>query len=152
MIVRESFRRDAARLVIWYPVRWFIRFMPVRTAFAFFRCLGDLQRWLGKKSLHGLKKNIHRALPDHPQPSAVLKRYLRNHYVDRLHIFTYPRLRNPGVLETICRIAGLENLHQALAAGRGAIIVLGHYGPIQLPLFHLGLSGYSIVQVGLPTD
>lgn len=152
MIVRESPKRDLARLIIWYPVRWIIRLLPVQRAFAFFRLLGDLHfRW-GKRSIIGLIRNLERSALDQPDTTSIARTYLRNHYVDRLHIFTYPKLRNAAALASVCRLTGLEHLQNARRHGKGAIIVLGHYGPIQLPLFHLGQSGMSVIQVGLPSD
>ncbi|MGB3976913.1 MAG: lysophospholipid acyltransferase family protein [bacterium] len=154
MIVRESFSRDVARLVIWYPVRLIIKFLPVTFSFSLFRLLGRLHFYLGTRSTENLRKNIllgHPAI-DRKTTNAILKSYLENHYIDRLHIFTYPRLKSKKEMNKICSIEGLDLLASALNERKGVIIVLGHYGPIQLPLFQLGSLGYPIIQVGLPTD
>jgi len=45
-----------------------------------------------------------------------------------------------------------EHLNQVLLNGKGCILVHGHFGPAQLPLFALGLKGYNINQLGLPSD
>ncbi len=152
MIVRESLARDLARLIIWYPVRLLIGLLPVRTSFALFRIFGFLNFRIMKNK--ALRTNIQRGLPNisAAELDNVVKTYLQNHYIDRLHIFTYPKLRISRNLQKICSIEGTEHLDAALQNGKGAIVVLGHYGPIQLPLFHLGKAGYPIVQVGLPTD
>ncbi|MCD4654634.1 lysophospholipid acyltransferase family protein [bacterium] len=152
MIVHESLKRDIARLVIWYPVRWLIMLMPVKISFAFFRFLGRTHYFLGQRSLDGLRQNIKRTLKQEHLVESALKTYLENHYLDRLHIFTYPRLHKNKELNTVCRIEGLQNLESVLKKKSGAIITLGHAGPIQLPLFHLGYSGYPVIQIGLPTD
>ncbi len=154
MIVHESIRRDFARLIVWYPVRLIIKFLPIKLSFSLFRFLGKLHVYLGVSSNENLRRNIRLAYP-HIDPKgldAILKTYLENHYVDRLHIFTYPRLKVKAEMNKICTIEGIDNLISVLDEKKGAIILLGHYGPIQLPLFQLGALGYSIIQVGLPTD
>jgi len=151
MIVRESLKRDIARLIIWYPVRLLILILPVKISFAFFRLLGRSHYYFKRNALNDLRTNIRRGLHDESLIEQTIKTYLENHYIDRLHIFTYPRLRRTENLSKVCKITGLNHLESALKNGAGAIIVLGHAGPIQLPLFHLGQSGYSVIQIGLPT-
>ncbi|MBN1879859.1 lysophospholipid acyltransferase family protein [bacterium] len=151
MIVRESLLRDTARLVVWYPVRWFIRLMPISISFRFFRFLATLHKRISPGTLQTLRNNIQRGLPEIVDIEPVLQTYLENHYIDRLHIFTYPRLKNPAALSSLCSLEGCEHLDAVLSRNKGVIIVLGHYGPIQIPLFHLGQAGYDIIQVGLPT-
>lgn len=152
MIVRESLIRDTARLIVWYPVRWLVGMLPVEFAFRFFRVLARIHHLLTLWRFQSIRNNIRRAFPETGDIDSILKIYLENHYIDRLHIFTYPKLRDPAGLARICSFEGSGNLDQALRDGCGAIIVLGHFGPIQLPLFLLGQAGYSIIQVGLPTD
>lgn len=153
MIVRESIIRDFARIIIWYPVRLIIGCLPVTVSFALFRLLGRMHFRMNFRTVQTLRNNIFRGNPHlHDQAAAaIIKTYLENHYIDRLHIFTYPRLRQSSELDKICSIEAVERIDSVLKKGKGAIIVLGHYGPIQLPLFQLGTSGYRIIQVGLPT-
>ncbi|MBN1355495.1 lysophospholipid acyltransferase family protein [bacterium] len=153
MIVKESPVRDLARLVVWYPIRWSIRLLPVQTAFRLFSMLGDLHLWFSRSRLDQLEENFRRGLPSiRPEAMAgILRTYLRNHYLDRLHIFTYPRLRRKTELDGVLVLAGSEHLDRILALGKGAIIALGHFGPIQLPLFAMGMNRYRITQLGLPT-
>jgi phosphatidylinositol dimannoside acyltransferase len=153
MIVRESIIRDFARLVIWYPVRLIIGCLPVTVSFALFRLLGGLHVRICAGSVKKLGNNIHRGHPHitDQTAAAIIRTYLENHYIDRLHIFTYPRLRHSSEMGKICSVEAAERIDSVLKKGKGAIIVLGHYGPIQLPLFQLGASGYRIIQVGLPT-
>jgi phosphatidylinositol dimannoside acyltransferase len=154
MIVHESFKRDLARLIVWYPVRWGMRFLPIRTAFWVMNRFGDLHWLLTKKKGRHFEENLRRAFPSltGTQVGEIHRTYLQNHYLDRLHIFTYPKLRHPGVMQKISELKGFERLEQTLQQNKGAIIVLGHYGPIQLPLFNLGTKGYRLLQIGLPTD
>jgi phosphatidylinositol dimannoside acyltransferase len=152
MIVRESLSRDIARLIVWYPVRLLIGILPIRLSFDLFRFFGNMHFYAARNA--SLRSNIRRGLPaaDNRTLDNIVRIYLQNHYIDRLHIFTYPKLRQSRQSDKICGIEGTEHLDAALKKRKGAIIVLGHYGPIQLPLFQLGQAGYPLIQVGLPTD
>ncbi len=143
-----------ARLWIWYPVRYLIGLIPVTASIRLFNLMGDLHLLLFRSRLKRLSENIRRGLPQLKPVSmkGILRTYLRNHYLDRLHIFMYPGLKSPETLKNLADLEGIEHLESALERGKGAIVVLGHYGPIQLPLFALGQAGYEIVQIGLPTD
>ncbi len=154
MLTNESIRRDIARLVIWYPIRWLIHMLPVWLSIRFFYFIGDLHRVLASRSTEYLKSNFRRAFPD-ATPSELDRMhrvYLQNHYLDRLHIFTYPNLLKGRALQQIAEMEGTPILDRVLNEGKGAIIVLGHYGPIQLPLATLGYLHYPMMQIGLPTD
>ncbi|MBN1552305.1 lysophospholipid acyltransferase family protein [bacterium] len=155
MLTRESLKRDIARLFIWYPVRWFFRILPVKTSIKLLYLMGEMHFKLFKNTLRHIEKNIKMGLPDIREEGlqSVLRSYLRNHYFDRLHIFLYPRfIRNIKHVDSLIEFSGLNHLDHALSAGKGVILTLGHYGPIQLPLFGLGSKGYSIIQIGLPVD
>jgi lauroyl/myristoyl acyltransferase len=80
------------------------------------------------------------------------RRYFENHYIDRLHIFLYPRLRERGLAESLIRFENLEVLDRVRAAGRGVLIVQPHFGPVQLTLLGLAHKGYDPVQIGYLSD
>ena len=80
-----------------------------------------------------------------------MREYFRNHYIDRLLIFIFPKI-DVAAVERLVEISGLEHLDRALARGRGAILVHGHFGPVHLPLVALARRGYRMKQIGLPSD
>jgi KDO2-lipid IV(A) lauroyltransferase len=86
---------------------------------------------------HGMKMNLR---------TCALK-YYQTHYIDRLWIFFLPKLNreNFGIFH---RIDGIHHVDDALKNGRGCILVHGHFGPTQMPLFELGLRGYHVTQIG----
>lgn len=73
--------------------------------------------------------------------------YFETHYISQLLIFSFPGL-NRDSIKRVHRFSGLENLEKALAKGNGCILIHPHFGPVHLPLFHLGLLGYNIWQLG----
>jgi len=81
----------------------------------------------------------------------IVKEYFSNHYVDHLLILIFPRF---GIKEVdrFIEIKGLGNVDDALEAGKGVILVHGHFGPAHLPLVALARLGYRMKQIGLPSD
>lgn len=155
MIPRESRIRDILRLIVWYPFRWLTLILPVSVNLFFFRTLGRIHFCLGKKRVQELLENM-KALPENLYDASARRtealHYLENHYLDRLHIFLYPRLRNsPTRTRRLIRIQGKQNLHTALQTGKGAILIHGHFGVIQLPLFALHHASFHPMQIGLPS-
>lgn len=147
----EGMLRDVARLIVWFPFRWIIQALPVSAGFFTFKVLGNIHYFLSPKKKEYLLKNLELAFSLHNFGKNTVRRYLENHYIDRLHIFLYPKLKKTNI-DKFIRFKGLEHLDQALLAGKGCILVHGHFGPAQLPLFALGLKGYNIHQLGLPSD
>lgn len=151
MEVRESIPRDIMRLIVWFPLRWIIAASPVSMGVAIMRLMGDLHHAIsrGKKAL--LANNLGRMRGVSIDRGKAVREYFRNHYIDRLFIFIFPRLdaRRVGRLVDI---EGLENLDNALKQGRGAVLVHGHFGPVHLPLVALARMGYRMKQIGLPSD
>lgn len=151
MHTQEGILRDIARLIIWFPFRWIIERIPVSLGFFIFKILGDIHYFLSKKKKEYLSHNLHRVLSQPYFERNTIRRYMENHYLDRLHIFLYPKFNKTNI-DKFITLKGLEHLDEALLAGNGCILVHGHFGPAQLPLFALGLKGYNINQLGLPSD
>ena len=153
MRVTESFSRDIYRIVIWFPVRWMTLLLTTRIDFLIFKILGNIafiiQREKRKKIIELFSKYLN------SQKKKIIKKftikYFENHFIDRLHIFLYPRLRKSKNKDLIT-IAGEKILEKSLSKGKGVIILHGHFGPIQLQLLELAKRGYNINQIGLLSD
>ena len=56
MVTHENLVRDAARLIVWYPMRWFVACLPLRSAVAFLRLVGRCHyRCSRSKRLRGVE-------------------------------------------------------------------------------------------------
>lgn len=152
MRVRESALRDVARLAVWYPGRLAVGFLPARASFFAFERLGDLHRLLAPAASREAGARIAGWLPASTEAARAGRDYVRNHYADRLHILLYPRVTRRAGPPSWLAIEGREHLTQALAAGRGAVVVHPHYAVPQLLPLALGLSGVRCLQLGLPSD
>ena len=156
MQVRESIFRDVLRLVVWYPLRWIITFIPVKRGIALLSAFGDIHFSLSRGGKTLLLNNLAFLQNDKPEGTgasraASIREYFRNHYVDHLLIFVIPKF---GLRETeqYVEIDGLEHLDEALKRGKGVVLVHAHFGPVHLPLVVLARLGYRMKQIGLPSD
>jgi len=153
MRVQEGLIRDVARIIVWYPIRWLIIILPIRLDFFIFKILGDIAFHLQRAKRKMILKLFNRHLkpPKGENLRRFVKKYFENHFIDRLHIFLYPRLRKAEERNFIT-VAGLDNLNKYLSEGRGVILLHGHFGPIQLQLLEISKRGYNIYQIGLLSD
>ncbi len=153
MQVRESFARDMLRLLVWYPLRWVLTIIPVRWGIGLLSLMGDLHYTAARGSRKRLRENLGLMLPTLAPREAedAVRQYFRNHYVDHLLIFIFPRF-GVGETERFAEIENLGYLRDALQGGKGAILVHGHFGPVHLPLVALARLGFPMKQIGLPTD
>jgi lauroyl/myristoyl acyltransferase len=154
MLVSENLGRDALRLIVWYPVRWLILLMPVSWGLAFFRIMGDIHYRLSKGKRGLIIDNLRSVLGDRSDVQGIstsCRKYFRNHYVNQLQIFLFPRFDRDNI-ERVHTFEGLKRLDAALRCGKGCILVHPHFGPAQMPLCALGILGYPMMQLGLPTE
>jgi phosphatidylinositol dimannoside acyltransferase len=156
MIVSESIARDCLRLVVWYPLRWIVLLVPARWGIAVLRLLGDIQYGVSRGKRAQLAENYRRLIPN-PDASEsghtphVIRAYFRNHFIDHLMIFIFPKMGDREI-EELVEFEGLNHLNRALSANRGVILVHGHFGPVHLPLVCLSRIGYPMMQIGMPSD
>lgn len=151
MIVKESIFRDVLRLLFFFVFRWIILILPVRAAFGTLNLIGDISWKLSKRKKRQLREILARIKPNDISVESVTKQFVRNHYVDRLLIFIFPKFGHKEV-EEFLEIEGLEQLDKALRKSKGVIVVHGHFGPVHLPLLALARLGYRIKQIGNPSD
>jgi lauroyl/myristoyl acyltransferase len=154
MLVRESILRDVSRLIVWYPVRWLVRILPVTWSIRLFRWLGLFHARVSQGRNNHLIQQYQRIFNSQNQPllpQQFVKEYLINHYLTQLSIFFFPKLTKHNI-NSFHSFSGLAHLNRALEKKRGAILLHAHFGPAQLTLVALGLNGYPMLQIGLPTD
>ncbi|MFB3895970.1 MAG: lysophospholipid acyltransferase family protein [bacterium] len=154
MRVQESFLRDISRIIIWYPGRWLVRLLPITWSIRLFRCLGRLHAQLSKGRKNHLIEQYNLVFNPQKYPVSTqpfVQDYLINHYQTQLSIFFFPKLKKTNI-DSIHSFSGLDHLDRALEKESGAILLHAHFGPAQLTLVALGLQGYPMLQIGLPSD
>ncbi len=150
ILAREDFLQDSAKILVWYPFRWFTRALSPHSNFSLFEMIGDLACHLyrGKQAL--LFSRISSIFSDWAaeRVTSEVRVCFRNYYADRFIVNLVPLLNGNNISE-IAYLQGEAHLTKALARGRGAVLVHAHFGPSQLPLLYLGHKGYAIAQIGL---
>ena len=79
----------------------------------------------------------------------TLKEAARLRIFNEFEVLRYPML-NSSNIHHVCEILGKEHLDLALKKGRGAILMIGHFGANQMIMPALGYRGYSINQLSAP--
>ncbi len=153
MRVTESPARDLLRLVVWYPLRLFVERLAPRRGFAFLRGLGRAHAAVAPGRRARLLAAVGRVSPglSPVERQAQVLAAFETHYANQLSIFLFPRLIRENIGQVL-EIGGREHLDAALAAGRGVVLPIGHFGPTQLPLAALGVLGYPMLQIGFLND
>ncbi|MBI3008513.1 MAG: hypothetical protein HYY56_03220, partial [Candidatus Omnitrophica bacterium] len=145
MIVNENIFRDVLRLFVWFPFRWLVLKVPVSCGIALLRAMGDIHYSFSRGKRELLRNNLSRlkgySIADDEKCEKSVREYFRNHYIDHLFIFIFPRF---GIreIEKFIKIEGLEFLDKALKRGKGVLLIHGHFGPVHLPLVVLARLGY----------
>jgi KDO2-lipid IV(A) lauroyltransferase len=153
MQVSESLSRDILRLIVWFPLRWTISVLPARWGFFILKTMGDLHFSAGREKKAVIAHKIKTLLnADTATAGEETRKYLENHYIDRLHIFIYPKLTTREKIEKFVYFENIDVLDRALASGKGVILVQPHFGPVQITLLALSLYGYAPMQIGYPSD
>lgn len=136
------------RLVFWYPLRWLVICVPLSWGVRILSALGVVHCVMarGKKAM--LQQHLHTmGIED----AAAVQQYFINHYVDQLFILLAPKLR-PDNVDRWVEFEGLSYLDEGLKHKKGVVLIHGHFGPAHMPLVCLAHKGYSMKQVGHPSD
>lgn len=81
--------------------------------------------------------------------TAIIERAWRNRMLAELEIVRYPDL-DADTIDATATLVGRENLDRALSHGKGAIVMIGHFGANQLIMPALGHRRYAMNQISAP--
>ncbi|MGD0578162.1 MAG: lysophospholipid acyltransferase family protein [Bryobacteraceae bacterium] len=141
--------KDIAWLVYLYPARWLARVLPLRWLYA----LADTAAVCGSACLRRPRKALierlavafHADTAD-PRLSAIATQYFRNAILRFFDDLLMERLLRQPRLPDV-EFVHLENLQQALSAGRGALLVSGHFFASILAKRYLATMGFPSLSV-----
>ncbi len=114
-------------------VMWSLAQLPYRLQMALGRTLGRLMGRLGKRRTHVARVNLSLCLPElsTEQREQLLSKHLES--VGMALVETAISWWTPAQrLRPLLQVEGMEHLHTALAQGRGAMILIGHFTSIEL--------------------
>lgn len=119
--------------------------LPFRVARAGGRALGRLGYWFGVRRLV-VERQVAAAFPA-AAPEA-LRRIVRESYANLGEVVvetaSLPRLGPAGILALVPDAEGFEALREAHAAGKGVVLITGHFGNYELAAVYLTARGIPV--------
>jgi len=146
--------RDGLVRIYWGPFRFLVQRLPVPASYALGKALGRLLGFVPNARLMGMARAARLVLgPDAPEGEclSLARRALVNFCLNDLEVLLFPKL-NPEIMAGIMRIEGREHLDAALGAGKGAMLVFGHFGANQMVMPAIGYAGYAMYQLSAPAS
>lgn len=113
------------------------------------RAVGWVAGTLASAVLAGRRRTLHENLsylaPDasNARRRRLARRTFRNQIDASLHLFRLPSMSREELLGLI-QVDGLDRIDDAIALGRGLIIVTGHLGPYELGGAWMAANGYRV--------
>ncbi|PIQ84867.1 MAG: hypothetical protein COV73_06560 [Candidatus Omnitrophica bacterium CG11_big_fil_rev_8_21_14_0_20_43_6] len=141
--IRKSFSRFAGRLGI-NICSWIVKIIPPRYLYVFAEKIAALAYIFAKKHKKTALDSLGIAFGKEKSAQEIEKiakdcfTYIAKSAVELMFFFDKPQ-----ELKSLVQIQGRENLDQALAAGRGVILVSAHFGNFPLLLGRLAMEGYK---------
>lgn len=140
--MRSAVKYWAFRAAVWVAGR-----VPRRLGYWFGALGGEVYFWVNPRHSGKAVENFAIVLADHTSSRrvrAVARRALRNYGKLLFDFFRQSSLTADVVLRDV-RADGFEYLDEALAAGRGVLLALGHFGNWDLAGILAASRGYPIV-------
>lgn len=141
--------KDLAGLGLYYPGQAALNRLPRRSLDRIARLGGSVVRRMGAAEM---VDELHRIYKTHgmPRPEAeILRDTFQLTMFNELEVLRYHAL-NPQTIGDVCEVVGKEHLDAALKKGKGAIVLIGHFGANQMIMPALGHTGYTMSQLSAP--
>jgi len=140
--------RRRLRRAMFLGARSFLRAVGFARAGAAGRVLGELQYRLGGPGRRRMQADMARTLGRPPGDRAVAAMLRDAYRVNTAAVFEImamvDRRQNAATLVARAEVEGLEHLREALAAGRGAILMAAHMGNAALVPLCLAHAGWAV--------
>lgn len=141
--------KDLGGLFLYYPGQALLNKVPREGLDRIAALGGGLVRRLGNRDMLEELQLIYRGRSMPRPEQEILRDTYRLTMFNELEVLRYPFL-NPQTISGTTVIEGREHLDGALKLGRGAIILIGHFGANQMIMPALGHVGYPMNQLSAP--
>ncbi|MFC1510068.1 ELM1/GtrOC1 family putative glycosyltransferase [Candidatus Omnitrophota bacterium] len=122
-----------SELILYYSVKafgFFVRLLPLPVALGFGRFIGMMAYYFDVKHKSQVYANLKTAFAQHKSPSEIkeiTKRLFKNYAMNFIELFRLPLCTDAKVDELV-EIQGKEYIDEALAQGKGLILLAMHFG------------------------
>jgi phosphatidylinositol dimannoside acyltransferase len=144
--------KDLLFWLLWGPARWTLLRLPLPAALAAGRGLGRVLARLPTGGRAAMERAARIVLGPEASPTAIrsaARRGIFNLVMNETEALLFPRL-TPHNLSHCLEIEGLDRLDAALAQGRGALLLVAHFGANQMVMAAVGHSGRRLCQISAP--
>jgi len=141
--------KDLAGLALYYPGQALLNRVPRASLDRFARAGGRVVQRMGDAEMRDELEKIYRTRPMPRPADAILRDTYQLTMFNELEVLRYPWL-NPSTIDGVCEIVGREHLDAARARGKGAIVLIAHFGANQMIMPALGHVGYPMSQLSAP--
>jgi KDO2-lipid IV(A) lauroyltransferase len=140
---------ELVRWFYWYPFRLLVQRIPIALAYklgdlivpGYYLLAGEKRRKIARGLVSMYEGNL-----SPKQVSRLTYKTLDNIVKTSIDKIFYPKF-NKGYCEKNIEYIGLENLDEALKAGRGVVLLHGHLGNPHLIMPAIGYKGYKLSQL-----
>lgn len=144
--------KDLLFWLLWGPARWTLLRLPLPVSLAAGRALGRVLALLPTGTRAAMERAARIVLGPESPPTMIrgaARRGIFNLVMNETEALLFPRM-TPHNLPHCIEIEGLNRLDAALAQGRGALLLVAHFGANQMVMAGIGHSGRSLCQISAP--
>ena len=146
-----TFAKDLGGLMLYYPGQAAVARAPRRVLSPVSALGGSLVRRMAGNGAE-MREELRLLFGERALPRAedsIIRDAYQQAMFNEIEVLRYPHL-NPDTIGTTCVIEGREHLDAALEKGKGAIVLIGHFGANQMIMPALGHKGYPMSQLSAP--
>jgi KDO2-lipid IV(A) lauroyltransferase len=123
---------------------WLSKFVPARMAYWLCSIIGGVLFYLKPSIRNAVMDNMRHVLPDSSrhQRRTIARKVIRNTVKNYYDLVRLPHMTQDDLKRTI-KLYGTENLEEARAGGKGAILVGGHIGNFSIVAQMAAILGYN---------
>ena len=144
--------KDLGGLALYYPGQAVVARSPRRLLGPLSVAGGAARGLLAPADTVAMIEELRLLMGDRPlgEPAeAIVSRARRLAMFNDVEVLRYPHM-TPATVEQTCVVEGREHLDAALDRGRGALVLIGHFGANQMIMPALGHLGYPMNQLSAP--
>ncbi len=144
--------KDVGGLLLYYPGAYLLSRMPRSALRSASTVGGEVMLKLQGADRSELRDELDKLFGPSGTPTPeqeILRRAFHSGMFNELEILRYPYL-DEQTIDDVCIVEGREHLDAALERGKGAIVLIGHFGANQMIMPALGYKGYKMNQLSAP--
>lgn len=144
--------KDVITLIYWYPFRFLIQRIPFKYTHLLASTAGVILYYLLSQKRHILERELLDIFDGRVKGSdskTAVKGAFVNFLQNEAEVLIYPKLNEKNIGYFV-EYSGLDHLDNALAKGKGVMLLFAHFGANQMIMPAIGYKGYRMSQLSSP--